>query len=264
MDIDESTKDGKTEASSRRAFLKVATATGAGIALGAHVIPQAAHAAPFPGGPNFIERPQTIIAVALTAEYLSVVFQSTALANANAIGLTPAEVTTTQAVLAAEGLHLVAVRDLAARLLGPNAFAAPIPGQAQPYSGPFSFPPDTFTSRAGYARTALTLETGCTALYLTANRDFAALGRASLAKFMYEAGGSEAEHRVIARSVGGLIPLTDVAFERDLLPRVVDAVALLQSNGFLSPAPGNSYAFTEQQLATALSFAGLLAQTTPS
>ncbi len=221
----------QSQANSRRNFLKVALAAGAGAALASkalNVIP--AHAA--------TDDLPTIINVALVAEQLAVTFQTNALLNAATIGLKPDEVTTIQAVLATEALHI--------RYLQAYG-AAPAYGTQQ--FTQFSFPAGTFSSRKGYANTAIFLETAFVTAYMAAVRDFAADARADLAGLAYQIGAVEAEHRALSRSVGGYAPYADLAFELNLIPNVATAATVLGSGSpvgsFLAPASGNTYTFTD-------------------
>jgi len=217
----------QSQANSRRNFLKVALAAGAGAALAGkalNVIP--AHAA--------TDDLPTIINVALVAEQLAVTFQTNALLNAATIGLKPDEVTTIQAVLATEALHI--------RYLQAYG-AAPAYGTQQ--FTQFSFPAGTFSSRKGYANTAIFLETAFVTAYMAAVRDFAADARADLAGLAYQIGAVEAEHRALSRSVGGYAPYSDLTFELNLIPNVATAATVLGGGGFLSPASGNTYTYTD-------------------
>jgi len=225
---------------SRRNFLKTLAAASAGVALGGAAFPLAAHAA--------TDDPPTIIAVALVAEYLAVTFQTNALANASAIGLLPAEITTIQGVVAAEAIHVDYLQAY---------------GAVAPYQGPFAFPDGTFTSRAGYANTAVILETAFVTAYMAATREFAADARADLAQLTFQIGAVEAEHRALSRAIGNFLPYADVAFETNLIPNVATAATVLTNLGFLSPTTGNSYAYTAANQQEAMSYVHLLTQTTP-
>src|SRR5438105_2794855 len=87
-----------TSAASRRNFLKVAAAAGAGVALGRQAFPLAAHAAN--------DDPKDGLRTLLTAEYLGVTFYTNVLANATTLGLPPAALPNLQAILAAEAIHV--------------------------------------------------------------------------------------------------------------------------------------------------------------
>jgi hypothetical protein len=229
----------------RRDFLKVAALAGAGVALGGKTLALPVSAA--------TDTPPTIIGVALTAEFLAVTFQTNALANASAIGLTSAQVTTIQAILAEEAIHVRYLQAYGAvAAYGTNASAS------------FSFPAGTFSSASGYATTAVILETAFVAAYMAANRELAANGRADLAQLTYQIGAVEAEHRALSRVIGGFVPYSDVAFEPNLLANVAAGATTLSSLGFLSPTGGNSYLYVDSLTANAISsYSYLLTQTTP-
>ena len=238
---------------SRRNFLKTLALASGGVALGGAAFPLAAHAA--------TDDPLTIISVALVAEYLAVTFQTNALANATAIGLTPAEVTTIQAVVAEEAIHVDYLQAYGARA---------------PYQGPFTFPTGTFSSRNGYATTAVILETSFVTAYMAAVREFAADARADLAQLAYQIGAVEAEHRALSRAVGNFLPYSDVAFETNLIPNVAAAATVLTNLGFIpsttrmvdvdasaSATRPVTLAYTAANQNLAMSFIPLLTQTTP-
>jgi len=236
---------------SRRNFLKTLAAASAGVALGGAAFPLAAHAA--------TDDPPTIISVALVAEYLAVTFQTNAIANATKIGLTPAEVTTIQAVVAEEAIHVDYLKAYGAQDL---------------YTGPFTFPTGTFSSRNGYATTAVILETAFVTAYMAAVREFAADARADLAQLAYQIGAVEAEHRALSRSVGNFLPYSDLAFETNLIPNVAAAATVLTNLGFLaggtaandasaSASGPVTLAYTAANQNQAMSYIGLLTQTTP-
>jgi len=243
-----------TSAASRRTFLKTTALAAAGVGLGGMAFPLAAHAA--------TDDPGSIIGVALVAEYLAVTFQTNALANADAIGLTPAERTTIQAVVATEALHVDYL----------TAY-----GAKAPYQGPFSFPMGTFSSRTGYASTAVILETAFVAAYMAATREFAADARADLAQLTYQLGSVEAEHRALSRAVGNFLPYSDVAFETNLIPNVAAAAQVLTTLNFIpsgSPSVDVNAAASASRIVTlaytaanqnqAMGYINLLTQTTPS
>ncbi len=234
---------------SRRNFLKIAAMAGAGIGLGGVGVALPAHAA--------TDDPSTIVGVALTAELLAVAFQTTALANASTIGLTSDETTTIQAILAQEAFH---VRYL-------QAYGA-VPAYGTNAEATFVLPAGTFSSRSGYASAAVQAETLFVAAYMAATRDFAANGRADLAQLTYQIGAVEAEHRALARVIGGYLPYSDAAFELNLLGDVAQAATVLTNLGIIPTGTPPSGAVTIQYYdvmsTNAInSYAGLLTKTTP-
>src|SRR5438128_7597201 len=87
-----------TSAASRRNFLKVAAAAGAGVALGGQAFPLAARAAN--------DDATAGLTMLLTAEYLGVTFYTNVLANAATLKLPAPAIPNLQAILAAEALHV--------------------------------------------------------------------------------------------------------------------------------------------------------------
>lgn len=99
----------------------------------------------------------------------------------------------------------------------------------------FTFPPDIFRSATAALRFLETADTIFTAAYMAAARDFAAGGLPKLAQYTYQIGGTEAEHRALARAALGRLP-NDRSFERDLFPNhITGAVTVLTQLGVLKP-----------------------------
>lgn len=232
---------------SRSGFLKLLAGASAGVALGATASPLIASAA--------TDDPITIISVALVAEYLAVTFQTNALANAATIGLRPDEIATVRAVVSEEAIHINYLKAYGAK----DLYGAAGSGQA------FTFPANTFTSRSGYATTAVILETAFVTAYMAAVRDFAANSRADLAQLAYQVGAVEAEHRALSRVIGGFVPYSDLAFETSLVSNVAGAATVLTNLGFLGNTAANPVAlqFTTAAQTQALSYAHILTQQTP-
>jgi ferritin-like protein len=105
---------------------------------------------------------------------------------------------------------------------------------AKPAQTKFDAPAAVFKD----ARSALSfLETAdeiFTAAYMTATREFAQGGHDKLAQYTYQIGGTEAEHRALARFGQGKVP-NNRSFERNLFPRVSGAVSVLGELGVLKP-----------------------------
>lgn len=234
-----------SSAATRRNFLKVAALAGAGVALGGQALPLKAEAA--------TDDPATIIGVALVAEFLAVTFQTNAVANASALGFDAPTLTTIQAILAEEAIH---VRYL-------QAYGA-VPAYGTDAQAAFSFPANVFSDKATYASTAVLLESAFVAAYMAAVRDFAADARADLAMLAYQIGAVEAEHRALSRLVGSFVPFSDIAFESNLIGSVADAATFLSNQGFLSPTAGNTYNYLDVLSTNAINnYSHLLLQTTP-
>lgn len=106
---------------------------------------------------------------------------------------------------------------------------------AKPALTSFSFPPEIFRSATAALRFLVTADTIFAAAYMAATREFAEGGMATLARYAYQIGGTECEHRALARAALGKLP-NDRSFERDLFPnRVGGAVHVLSQLGILKP-----------------------------
>lgn len=230
----------------RQGALRLAAMAGvSGLMLG---LPRAAHAdttgtGTTVSGVTATESLQQIFNVALTAEYLATTFLGNAIANADALGLTPANLQVLKASQAAEADHVNIFQ-----LLG-----------AQPATTTFSFPQGlkTVTDLPTFASTLVLLETTCVAMYLTASGEAAVLGRPDVARLMASLVGVESEHRVLARQLAGLLPPNNVSFETTPFTAVSQAAAAIQAAGFLSPTPGNSFSFPGP---VAIDFTGVTAR----
>jgi hypothetical protein len=109
---------------------------------------------------------------------------------------------------------------------------------ARPMATSFSFPPAIFTS----ARSALgfleVADSIFVAAYMAANREFARAGMGQLAQYTYQIGGTEAEHRALARAGLGVLP-NNKSYETNMFTNVAGAAKRLQQLGVLKP--GMSY-----------------------
>ncbi len=253
---------------SRAQLLKAA---GAGLALA--VIPAAASASttssgsgaapsitypffPTTTGTYTTEAIKDILNIAVTAEYLAVTVLTAAVANASAMGLTPFLTTTVQAALAEEYYHLVFLRDGAG---------------AVPLTTTFTVPdPKILTDATTFFSTLEVAENIFVAAYMTATREFAELGQPTLAKYAYQLGGTEAEHRVMVRAALALLgqdhtPANNKAFETDLVLYVRDAAAILTQLGFIG-GTGTAAAYPGDPAAQAgfAPVAASIIQTTPN
>jgi|SRR5947209_873367 len=99
----------------------------------------------------------------------------------------------------------------------------------------FTFPGEVLRSATAALNFLVTADTVFTAAYMAATRDFAAGGLPKLAQYAYQIGGTEAEHRALARAALGKLP-NDRSFERDLFPNhITGAVKVLTDLGVLKP-----------------------------
>lgn len=181
-----------------------------------------------------------IFNVASTAEVLAVTLLTAAVNNATTIGLKGLILQTVQAALAEEQDHLDFL----------------LAAGAKPLTMTFTVPdPKILTDYTTFFSTLEVAENLFVAAYMTATREFAELGQPTLAKYAYQIGGTEAEHRVLVRAALALngndhTPPNNKGFETDLLLYVRDAATILTQLGFIggkgTPAtyPGRAAAIT--------------------
>jgi len=209
------------DATTRRSLLRALAAGGAGLAF-----------AGLSAGPTkaasdvSLERFTTL---ALTAEMLSVTFYSNAIAAANQLVISGADLAFLKATHAAEQDHVTVFQ-----LLG-----------GQPLTNTFSLPAGaaTFSDRGAFVQTILALETASVGAYMTAVLLFAGGGRADLAQLAARIGSVEGEHRVLARRLAGLAPANDRSIEDNPYSSLEDLAAKVQGAGFFGPQPGNSFTY---------------------
>ncbi len=239
---------------SRTQFL-VAAGTGAALAVAPGIA--AAQTTSTPTATAAPESVQTILNTAVTAEHLAVTVLTAAVNNASQMGLSGILLAVTQAALTEEQLH--------ADFLAANG--------AVPITDTFTVPdPKIVTDLNTFLHTlADTAEPLFIAAYMAAVREFTALNQPELAKYAFQIGTVEAEHRAIARVGLALTgdtsgdPPSNKAFETNLLNLVGDAATQLTSLGFINGSgaqavyPGRAAAFT-----AAGPMAGTVIQTTPN
>lgn len=244
-------------------------AAGAGLALAA--VPGAAGAAG-PGGagtgpglsfPFYPQVPgtytpenaQDILNIAVTSEHLAATFLTAGVNNAAAIGLAGPVLNIVQATLAEEVYHAQFLEGLGAKSLNDN-FSVPDPKMLSDY--------------ATFFRTIELGDALFNAAYMTATREFSELGQPTLAKFAFQIGSVEAEHRALARAALALrgidaVPPNNKAFETDLFVYVRDVVAVVTDLGFTgNGAIKASYPGTAAALAAAGPMAAAVVQKTPN
>ena len=222
----------------RRTLLKgvlagAAGATGLTFAASTLLVPnRAAHAQAASGG--CVDSVVTILSVAATAERLAVTFYTHGLAHAGRLGLSGASLAAIKAALVEEQIHEL-------------FFVA---NGGKPLASTFSFPhgDETFEDLRVFIATQQQLEGVFDSAFLAAIKEFAELGLPTLAQIAGQIATVEAEHRALGRFIGGLVPADNWAFSPVLIPSVGAAPAIVKEAGYLSPRPGNSYAY--QQVST--------------
>lgn len=229
-----------------RARLLATLGGGAALAAG---LPQLARA-------EATETVQDIINIADTAEHLAVTLLYGAVQNAPTLGLNGLVLDIVKAALAEEQYHAAFLESAGAKTLT-DTFTVP--------------DPKILTDFTTFFNTVQALETAFVGAYLAAVGEFTSLGQPTLAKYAFEIGGVEAEHRALARAALALasssntsdVPPNNVAFESAPFATVADAAAALKSLGFIGGTgtqvtyPGGAAALT-----AAASIAGSVQNTT--
>ncbi|MBV9278885.1 MAG: ferritin-like domain-containing protein [Chloroflexi bacterium] len=202
------------------------------------------------------ENLQDILNIAQTMEYLATTMVNAAVVNAGTLGITGLVLQVLQAALAEEVYHVQFLASMG----------------ATPLTTTFTVPdPKILTDYNTFFGNLETLETICNAAYMTATREFAEAGQPTLAKFAYQAGAVEAEHRVMARAalvlhgVATAAPPNNKAFETDYFLYLRDAANVVKSLGFIGGS-GQAVAFpgTTTALANARSMASAVIQKVPN
>ena len=218
------------EASSRRSLLKGAAAGATALGVGA--------LGAFPALAQVTRRArasadtqQLILSVSRTAEQLAVTFYSHGIANADQLGVSGDNLQYLKAALVEEQIHQ--------QFFTANGGAS--------IADTFSFPagPKTFTDLTTFIATQQALEGVFDSAFLAAVAQFAELGRPDLAQISGQIACIEAEHRVLGRVIGNLMPANNWAFTPVLIGTVGEAPAVVKKAGFLSPMQGNSYTYQE-------------------
>ncbi len=178
---------------SRRHFLTGAVA----VAAGAGLAPAAASAASLSGSlrAGMAETPKEILDIAATAEAAAVtaLYHVHVAVNQGRLNTTgvkipvPFLVQIVRAILRQEQDHYAFLRGAG----------------AVPATKSFSFPPAIFTSATAALGFLVTADTIFAAAYMAANREFAQGGMPKLARYAYQIGGTECEHRALARAALG-------------------------------------------------------------
>ena len=175
---------------------------------------------------------KAIFTVARTAEQLAVTFYSNGLANAQALGLNATEFGQIEAALVEEQLHQ-------------QLFTAQ---GGDSLADTFSFPDGakTFTDRATFIATQQMLEGVFDSAFLAAVREFSETGQHRTAQIAAQIACIESEHRALGRQIGGLEPADNWTYAPVQVSFVADAPQAVKDAGFLSPVPGNTFKYVQQ------------------
>ncbi|HZU11543.1 MAG TPA: ferritin-like domain-containing protein [Chloroflexota bacterium] len=189
------------------------------------------------------ETVQDIINIADTAEHLAITLLTAAVNNASTLGISGLVLDVVQAALVEEVYHAEFLESAGAKTLT-DTFTVP--------------DPKILTDFTTFFNTVQTLETAFVGAYLAAVGEFTSLNQPTLAKYAFEIGAVEAEHRTLARAALALasssntadVPPNNVAFESRPFNTVGDAAKALQTAGFIGGSgtqvtyPGTSAALT--------------------
>jgi rubrerythrin len=165
---------------------------------------------------------QTIINIAATAELFATTHYLAAI-NGD-LGLDQTQIDYLKTGFLAEQDHLDLLRSLG----------------AEPVVTEFYVPENLFSDQALFAATTEVAETTFVAAYLAATRAFTAAGATPFAVTAAQIAAVEAEHRALARQIGGLTP-NHIPYAMYQFDNVSDAVPVLQAfldgsgEGFIGP-----------------------------
>jgi hypothetical protein len=225
-------------ARSRRWLLRGAVAGTTGLALtGAGAMNAlAVHAESLSGGSTL----QEFFSILATGEALFVTFYENGVANAGRLGLSGAALNAIEAILAEEQIHF--------------NFAKANGGV--PVTTHFSFPhgAETFEDRDTFLATQQLGEELTNGALLAWIKDTAAMGLPRVAQIGGQLMQVEGGHRVVGRVILGAEPWDNWAFGPVALAHFTDVPTAVAAAGFLSPKPGNDFAFKP----VSASFPGLI------
>ncbi len=162
----------------------------------------------------------TIINLASTAELFATTHYLAAINGAEAMGLDAGEVAYLKAAFIAEQDHLELLQSLGAK----------------PVVTEFYVPEKLFSDKALFAAVTEVAETAFVGAYLAATRAFSNAGAPQFAVTTAQIAAVEAEHRMLARDIGGNLP-NNISYAQYTLQNVSDAVPVLQP--FLDGKPAD-------------------------
>jgi hypothetical protein len=162
----------------------------------------------------------TIINLASTAELFATTHYLAAINGAAAMGLDDKQVEYLKAGFLAEQDHLELLQSLG----------------AIPVVTEFYVPEKLFSDKALFAAVTEVAETAFVGAYLAATRAFSNAGAPQYAVTTAQIAAVEAEHRMLARQIGGNLP-NDISYAQYTLQNVSDAVPVLQP--FLDGKPAD-------------------------
>jgi hypothetical protein len=183
------------------------------------------HAEAKRGGATLTE----IFSILATGEGLFVTFYRLGVAHHRQLGLSRIEVNALSAIMVEEQIH--------------RNFA--IAQGGVPATNNFSFPhgEETFENRALFLATQQLAEELTNGALLALIKDTAAMGLPRLAELGGQLMQVEGGHRVVGRVILGAEPWDNWAFGPIALDHFTQVPAAVTAAGFLSPRPGNDFAF---------------------
>jgi hypothetical protein len=199
--------------------------TAAGVAAAALLNAHAVHAEAKSSGSTLTE----FFSILATGEALFVTFYSHAVANHGQLGINGDALTALKAILTEEQIHL--------------NFALSQGGR--PATTHFSMPHgrETFEDRSLFLQTQQLSEDLTNGALLAWIKDTASMGLPRLAELGGQLMQVEGGHRVVGRVIMNANPWDNWAFGPVVLDHFTDVPAAVKAAGFLSPRPGNDFAF---------------------
>ena len=215
----------------RRWLLRGAMAAAAGSALSGAGLLSAlpAHAEAMSGSGTLKE----FFSILATGEELFVTFYRNGVLNHKTLDFSDGELNALTAIMVEEQIHLNFARA----------------NGGVPVTNTFSFPhgPRTFTNRGLFLETQQLGENLTNGALLAWIKDMAAMGNVRLAEIGGQLMQVEGGHRVVGRVLLGANPWDNWAFGPIALDHFTQVPAAVAAAGFLSPRPGNSFAFKPVQ-----------------
>jgi hypothetical protein len=199
--------------------------TAAGVTAAALLNAHAVHAEAKSSGSTLTE----FFSILATGEALFVTFYSHAVANHEQLGINGDALTALKAIRTEEQIHL--------------NFALSQGGK--PATTHFSMPhgQETFEDRSLFLQTQQLSEDLTNGALLAWIKDTASMGLPRLAELGGQLMQVEGGHRVVGRVIMDANPWDNWAFGPVVLDHFTDVPAAVKAAGFLSPRPGNDFAF---------------------
>ncbi|MFI5272353.1 MAG: ferritin-like domain-containing protein [Ktedonobacterales bacterium] len=211
---------------SRRSLLRVAAV---GATAGALAVPGLLDAAPVYAEATSSSYLTTVFDILATGEALFTTLYRLGAANHAKLGINGYALNALLAIRTEEQIH----------------FNFVVANGGTPLTTHFSFPmgSETFTDRGAFLATFELAEELTNSALLALIQDLAARGLVRLTQIAGQLMSVEGGHRVVSRVIRGEEPADNWAFGPALLQHFTDVPAAVTKAGFLSPRPGNDFAF---------------------